>query len=318
MKIILITGGLFSIPSIHHLAGRQLLHSIVSLGDVNKNNVPIEFNAQYLNVPFKRFQKDEIKTKLLNWISDAGVDAVLVFGCRYKMPADLLCIPPLGFYNVHFSLLPAYRGNAPMFWQIKNGEQQGGITIHRMAEDFDTGPMLVQHQTNIDPAENHGLLSARLSMESVALIEKAIDRLQNGNTETLPQTESRATYFKPPVIDDLKIDWEQQSATEIECVVNAANPDYVGAVTLFRGQPFRVLEVNRVQMPSPQSALPGTVVYADINYGVVVACKDEQFIRINIAQLNEGIFSGFKLVTLGIALGERFENPTNLQGVAID
>lgn len=296
-----------------------MLHSIVIPGPPDKNNIPVELNAEHLKVPLKRFLKDELTTGLKDWLTEAQPDLVLVFGCGYKLPSELFSIPKFGFHNIHFSLLPAYRGNSPVFWQIKNGESASGVTIHQMTDKYDSGPMLAQQEIPVSPFDTSGLLYSRLALETTALIGKAIDKLNStGNELLLPQSEAHASSYPRPGIDDLKIDWEAQSAKEIESVVNAANPDYGGAATLFRGQPFRILEVSQVEMNTPTQLAPGSIVHADINYGVIVACKNGQYLRINIAQLSEGIFSGFKLGGLGIAAGERFENAANLFGISIN
>jgi methionyl-tRNA formyltransferase len=303
----------------HYLSGQKMLHSVVSLDKPDKNNIPVEVNAQHLNTPFKRFLKDELLTGLKSWLIESQPEVVLVFGCSYKIPAELLNIPKFGFYNIHFSLLPAYRGKSPVFWQIKNGENVGGITIHQMTDDYDSGPLLVQQEIPISPNDSFGLYYGRLALESIQLIAKGIEKLINTGNELLyPQNENKASHFPGPAIDDLKINWETQSAGEIENLVNAANPDYGGAVTLFRGQPFRILEVNQVQVNNPTESVAGSIVHADINYGIIVACKNMQFLRINIVQSSEGIFSGFKLAALGIAAGERFESAASLFGVTIN
>jgi len=318
VKIILISSGVFSIPTMHHLAGQGMLHTVVSIGKTNKNNALVELNANYLKIPFKRFLKNELTTSLKDLLTEAAPFVVFVFGCPYKLPSELFSIPKYGFFNIHFSLLPAYRGPSPMFWQIKNGETTSGITIHQMTDDLDGGAMLAQQESAVSPAESCGLFSARLSMETVDVVIKAIKKLVNTGTDLLlPQNEIRASYFKRPVITDLQIDWDNQTAVEIESLVNATNPDYGGATTSFRNQPFRILETNRVQLNAPPVP-PGTIVHADINYGIVVACKDSEYLRINIAQLSEGIFSTFKLAGLGIKAGERFEDSSKLVGITVE
>jgi methionyl-tRNA formyltransferase len=303
----------------HYLSGQKMLHSVVSLGKPDKNNIPVEVNAQHLNLPFKRFFKNELLTGLKDWLIESQAEVVLVFGCAYKIPAELLNIPKFGFYNIHFSLLPAYRGKSPVFWQLKNGKNVGGVTIHQMTEDYDSGGMLLQQEVPISSNDNFGLYNGRLGLESIQLIAKGIEKLANTGNELLyPQNESMASYFPAPDIEDLKINWEAQSAGEIENLVNAANPDYGGAVTLFRGQPFRILEVSLIQLNNPTESIAGSIVHADINYGIIVACKNMQFLRINIIQSSEGIFSGFKLAALGIAAGERFESAANLFGLTIN
>jgi len=300
------------------LAGKKMLHTVVTPGAPDKNTMLIELNAQRLQIPFRRFLKDELATGFKDFLAAAEPDVVFVFGCGFKVPQELFCIPKFGFFNIHFSLLPAYRGPSPVFWQVKNGETTSGITIHQMTNRFDDGPMLIQQETRLTPAENCGLFSARLSMETAGLIERAIEKLNNTGVQMLlPQNEARATYFKRPGISDLQVNWEMLSATGIERLVNAANPDYGGAVASFRGQPFRILEVNMVNMPNPVPAAPGTIVHSDVNFGVIVACRDYQYLRINIAQLPEGFFSGPKLATLGIKTGERFDDPSNLTGIAV-
>ena len=318
MKIILLTSGPFSIPCMHYLAGQKMLHSVVSPGAPNKNTVPIELNASHLNIPFKRFLKHELLSELKNWLTEARPDLVLVFGCGYKIPTELFAIPKFGFHNVHFSLLPAYRGKSPVFWQIKNGETEGGITIHQMTESFDSGAMLMQHQTAISPGDTLGLYTARLAMESVQVISKAIEKLLNtGNDLLYPQNEDSASYFPGVGIEDLKINWETQSAKEIENLVNATNAEYGGAISAFRGQPLRIIEVMQIQVTNPADFAPGSIIHADANYGILVACKNTEFLRINIVQTAEGIFSGIKLAGLGIRPGDRFESAANLSGVQI-
>jgi methionyl-tRNA formyltransferase len=188
-----------------------------------------------------------------------------------------------------------------------------------MTEEFDAGPMLAQQAIPLSPVDSLGLYTGRLSLESIAVISKGIEKLNNTGTDLLyPQDETRSTYFPAPAADDLKINWETQSAKEIESLVNATNPDYGGAITLFRGQPLRILEVNAAGVNNPSEFVPGSIVHSDINYGVLVACKNVEFLRINIVQTSEGILSGYKLASLGIAAGERFESAADLFGITIN
>lgn len=278
----------------------------------------MELNAQQLNIPFKRFVKSELFTTVKQYLTEEQPDVVFVFGCGYKIPSELFRIPKFGFFNIHFSLLPAYRGSSPLFWQIKNGESASGITIHQMTDAFDAGDMLAQQELPILPGESNGLLSARLSLESVNVVAKALEKLTSTGTGLLlPQDEERASCFQRPEAGDLKIDWENQSAAQIENLVNATNPDYGGVITLFRGQPFRILEVNQVNMGNATPLAAGTIVHADVNYGVITACKNGHFLRINVAQISEGLFSGFKLAGLGIKAGERFESADGLHSMMI-
>ena len=318
MKITLISGAVYSIPSINFFCGNKMIHRVVSFGGPNKHSVPVEHTALALGVPFKRFLKNELKTGFREWLTAEQPDLVLVFGCAYKIPEELFTIPKLGFYNIHFSLLPAYRGRNPLFWQLKNGEQVGGITIHKMVEGFDAGPILIQKEMQIFPGENHGLLSGRLSLASVSFIDQALFKLEKENGTALTgQNEDALSYAPEPTVNDLRINWETQSAKEIENLVNATNPDYGGAITLFRGQLFRIFEVSPAELPHDTVYTPGTIVHSDVNYGVFVACKDSKFLKIGIAQLPEGYLSGFKLAQTGIAAGECFQSAPDLTNICV-
>jgi methionyl-tRNA formyltransferase len=303
---------MYAIPTLHVLSGNKMLEAVVAVGPVTKFITQLEQNAAHLNVPFKVFKKGELTTTFKTLLEETQPDMVLVFGFSYKIPAELFDIPKLGFYNVHFSLLPAYRGKNPVFWQLKNGDSVSGISVHKVTEDFDTGPLLMQKDTLINPGDSYGILSARLSLEAGPLVLRGIEKLQIPNEYMLlDQNDSKATYCPPTGFHDLKIDWENQSAREIDSLVNAANPDYGGAVTLFRGQPMCLLEVSLAQLNSNGEVfIPGTVVISDPNHGIFVACKDGEFLRLNILQSSEGIMSGFKLAGFGIRNGELFQTPT--------
>jgi methionyl-tRNA formyltransferase len=316
VKIVFVSAGSYAIPAINFFAGQNIIQAVASIGTVNKNTLPVQHLAGHLNLPFKRFLKTELLTGFKSWLTGLQPDVVLVFGCAYKIPEELFAVSKLGFYNVHFSLLPAYRGRNPLFWQIKNGETMGGITVHKMAGEFDAGPILTQKELPIYPGENHGLFSARLSMESIPVISMAIEKLRHG-APLDEQNENAVSYAPEPSVNDLRINWETQSAKEIENLVNAANPDYGGAITLLRGQPFRILEVAPAEINNPSIIATGTIVHADLNYGVFVACKDLQFLRINVIQSAGGILSGFKLAGIGVAQGERFESPPDLSNMSI-
>jgi len=270
----------------------------------------LEHACLHLNVPFLRLTKAQLNTDFKTLLLETRPDVVLVFGLGCKVPAELFNIPKKGFYNVHFSLLPAYRGPSPVFWQLKNSETTGGITIHRINEKFDDGPILAQKAVTIFPGDSYGIFSARLGIESTMLVGNAMMELNMpGEVALTEQDKEKTSYGPAPLLNDLKIHWETQTAKEIECLVNASNPDYGGAITLLRGQPINILEVNMAQLnnDNPGEVAPGTIVYSDPNHGIFVVCKNSQYLRLNIMQSPEGILTGFKLAGMGVNAGERFE-----------
>jgi len=270
----------------------------------------LEHASKHMNIPFQRLTKSQLRTDFKTLLLEASPDVVLVFGLGYKVPSELFDIPKKGFYNVHFSLLPAYRGHSPVFWQLKNGETTGGVTIHKINEKFDDGPILAQQAVSISPGDSYGIYSARLGIESTMLVGNAMMQLNMPDDVHLTkQDKEKISYGPAPLLKDLKIHWESQTAKEIECIVNASNPDYGGAITLLRGQPIHILEVSMAQLnnDNPGEIIPGTIVHCDPNYGIFVACKNSQYLRLNIVQSPEGILSGFKLASMGINAGEKFD-----------
>jgi len=306
MKIVVLSTNICSIPTCQYLANNHMLKMLASTDEFNPYAIQLEQAATGLNVPFKRFSKAELKTAFRDALTALKPDLVLVFAFGHKIPAELFSIPKHGFYNVHYSLLPRYRGKCPVFWQLKNGDPNGGISIHRVTEEFDAGGLLMQKPVQLIPGATHGIYWGQLSMECVQVAASAIDRLKSpGELWLLPQNEAEATLAPGPQPDDFKISWQNQTANEVENLVNACNPDYGGALTMFRGQLLRLIEVMPAELNMPEEAAPGTIVYADTNYGIFVACKNRQFLKINIVNSNEGFLSGNKLAGLGVRAGEQ-------------
>ncbi len=308
MKVVLLTSSIYAIPTLNSLANENMLQAVVSVSIIHPMIMQIEQTAKVLNIPFKHFSKKQLLTDFKTWLEEMQTDMVIVFGMRYKISPELFAIPRLGFYNVHFSLLPAFRGSNPVFWQLKNGDDKGGITMHKVTEEYDAGPILMQHTAPVFQGENFGIYSGRLSLESAAMISKGIEKLKYAGDKILVDQHEEISYYNAPSADDLKINWETQSARDIENLVNASNPEYGGAITLLRGQVFKIFEVSPAEINNPAEFSPGSIVHSDTNYGLFVACKDSKFLRINIIQSSEGILSGFKLASLGVSAGERFDN----------
>lgn len=136
-----------------------------------------------------KLKTDEFPAILTNWQPDIAV--VAAYG--RILPARLLAIPHLGCINVHASLLPAYRGAAPIQWAVLNGDAETGVTIMRMNERMDEGDVLLQEATPIGSDETYGALQARLAMMGAAALMDTLDALYAGTATTTPQDHARAT-----------------------------------------------------------------------------------------------------------------------------
>ncbi len=303
MRIILLANHVYAIPAISFLASKQLLQAVVMPDVVHEHNLQVENAAKFNNIPYKRFAKEDLKTSFKDWLIQQAPDLVIAYTFSYKIPEDLFSIPVHGFYNVHYSLLPAYMGPFPVFWQIKNGEKNGGISIHQMDGDFDTGPVFMQQEVAILPGETQGLYSAKLSIFSVNLIKEFISKIEI--KQPLVSTSSQS-YYSRPKPKDFTIYWDKDTADDIENLTNACNTEIGGCITTFRGQMIRILEVAKATVNGANTSMPGTIVYSDTANGIYVVCKNNEYLKLNILQTAEGIFSGNKFASIGIQAGEFF------------
>jgi len=189
------------------------------------------------------------------------------------LPAYILQIPPLGCLNVHGSLLPEYRGAAPVQWSIIDGRTESGITIMLMDEGMDTGDILIQSRIPIPPDMDAGQLMDALAMLGADLLPKAIQGLLDHTLEPVPQDESQATYAAMVNRETGHIDWTRP-ATVIHNQVRGTYPWPGAWTTLPDGKRLKihrtvVINEDRLITETPQNT-PGTILSAQKN-GITVA-----------------------------------------------
>lgn len=252
---------------------------------------------------------DTRRQVLKDWVCALKPTVVFVFGFPWKITADVLDAPVRGFFNFHFGELPVYQGADPIFWQLRNREDQGELTVHRMTSIVDQGPIVWREKCQMIPGETYGMLCQRMGYLAADMLLPFTEQLMSGKLTEKNQQTVVPSFAKKPETIDLSIDWEKQSAEEIEWLINAANPKYGGASTLLRGREIRLLEVAPADMNGTGNegmSMPGTIVYADAVYGLIIACSDKKFLKVNVVHLPEGYLSGSKLFTMGVKPGERF------------
>ena len=254
--------------------------------------------------------KDNWKATMENWLNELHPDMVWVFGFPWRIPEAILNIPKGGFLNFHFGNVPQYKGADPIFWQLKNGEEKATLIVHRMTANIDEGPVVMQRDIQIMKGENYGLFCRRSGYLASELVDALVNDYLNNRLTEKEQEPGAAPYLKKPGGQTLTISWQDQSAEEIECLVNATNPKYGGASTYLGNAELRILEAApaEIKMENGFEAAPGTVVYADVVYGLIVACRQDKFLKINIVHTADGYFSGSKLFSMGIKAGEKFNN----------
>lgn len=203
-------------------------------------------------------QPTKVRTgELAAWLRDQRADVALVMAYGRILPGDVLGAPRRGAMNLHASLLPRYRGAAPINWVIVNGEAQTGVSLMQMDEGLDTGPVYSRHALDLTETETAGSLGERIATLAAHVVRADLAAAVDGKLSAEPQDESLASHA--PLIErrHLQVDWAK-SAVEIARLVRGMAPR-PGAFTLLGGKVLRLHEARPAQGPMPLGAAPGTV-----------------------------------------------------------
>jgi methionyl-tRNA formyltransferase len=201
----------------------------------------------------------------------AQVDALVVVAYGQILPAAVLAVPPLGCFNIHGSLLPRWRGAAPIQRALLAGDRVTGVTIMRMEAGLDTGPMLAWRDTEIDAQDTAQTLHDRLANLGAELIDETLEALCAGRIVETPQPASGVTYANKIQKSEALIRWPE-SAAQISRQINAFNPWPI-AETRFNGEQLRIWDAEPfdVLVANTESNTPGSVLAAN-SQGIDVAC----------------------------------------------
>lgn len=194
-------------------------------------------------------------------------EVIVVAAYGNILPPSILNIPPMGCINVHASLLPKYRGAAPIQWAIINGETETGITIMLMDEEMDHGPILLQRPVPILPDETAGELHDRLAALGPPCLLEALEGLEAGSLTPRTQDHAEATYAPMLSKEDGRLDWSEPAETVVNRV-RGVTP-WPGATTTLGGEPIKVWQAS--VGPAEASGRPGEVVAVGED-GLTVAC----------------------------------------------
>jgi methionyl-tRNA formyltransferase len=231
----------FAVPALQHLIAQPdiRVEGVVTQPDRPRgrgNEISISpVKAAALAAGIEVFQPVKVRApEALAYFERVSPDCVVIIAYGQIIPAKLIAIPRLGWINVHASLLPKYRGAAPINWAIVNGESVTGLTTMQIDPGLDTGPMLLRTELPVGPDETAPELSARLAKAGAPLIVETLRGVETGEITPEPQDNSHATFAPPLKKEDGLINWNQ-SATQIYNRMRALQP-WPGTVTSFRGK----------------------------------------------------------------------------------
>ncbi|MGI6224904.1 MAG: methionyl-tRNA formyltransferase [Peptococcales bacterium] len=218
---------------------------------------PIKVIAQ--NEGLFIYQPEKIRDpQAIESIKELQPDVIVVVAYGQILPREILELPPFGAINVHASLLPKYRGAAPIHWAIINGEKKSGVTTMLMEEGLDTGPMLLKEEVKINPQMTTGELHDQLALLGGELLVQTLDKLILGQIEPEPQDDNLSNYAPLLKKEHEKIDW-QQSKERIHNLIRGMNP-WPGAYTFFKDIRLKIWGTTLAEYPAPESKIAGAII----------------------------------------------------------
>jgi methionyl-tRNA formyltransferase len=230
---------------------------------------PVKELALTWNLPVlqpQRLKDPEFSKRL----TELAPEIVIVVAYGRILPPELLALPTVGAFNVHASLLPRYRGAAPINWALIKGDKVTGVSLQWLAPELDAGPIFLQQQVPINAEDNFGTLNCRLAEVGAALLVQALDALRRGEAIKIPQNESEVTLAPPLTREMRRLQWDL-TAVEVAGWIRALDPQ-PGAASQWRGRGLKVFGA-RVHKSEGKVAAPGKVL-ALTPQGLEIACGD--------------------------------------------
>ena len=306
MNIVFMGTPEFAVPSLRGLINSK--HEVVCVvcqpdrpkGRGRKlTSPPVKLLAHENSIPVlqpEKIRTDEFYKKLVSF----NPELICVTAYGRIIPPNILELPKYGCINVHASLLPKYRGAAPVNWAIINGEKRTGVTTMFMDEGMDTGDMLLKKEVGIKDDENSEQLSEKLSVIGAELLMETLEKLEKDELSPEKQSDAEATYA-PIIKKDIgKIDWEK-SAGEINNLIRGTQP-WPGAFTTYGGKNLKIFKA-KLDITEGE---PGKVIQSENGKLIVGAGKNS----LDILELQ--LEGGKRLLTEQFLMGNKLIKGTEL------
>lgn len=282
----------FAVPTLKHLLRKPDFEVVAVITQPDRPRgrgqqlaaSPVKEVALAARVPVH--QPEKIRApEVQQLLEQLAPEVIVIIAYGQIVPARLLPIPKYGWINLHASLLPKYRGAAPIHWAIANGETRTGLTTMRIDAGMDSGDILLQHELGIGPKETAPQLAARMSEAGALLMDETLQGLAAGSMAPHPQNHAEATLAPMLKKEDGRIDWNRP-AHEIYNRMRGFTP-WPGAYSTFRGQTCQLWgEPAAEAAPLPAGELPNAALAAARSTpGRLLGAKDDWFVSCGNATL---------------------------------
>ncbi len=278
MKIIFFGTSVFAVRALKKLreAGHEI-PAVVTQPDRKRGRdlqpAPPPVKEEALNLKLRVLQPEDVSEEgFISSLKDAAADLFVVVSFGGILSKALLDIPRISCLNIHASLLPKYRGAAPVKWAIANGEKETGVTIMRMSEQMDAGDIVLQKKVKVDARETSVDLDGRLSALGADLLPEAIELIMGGKAEFAKQDEKDATYAPKLRKEDGHIDW----GMDTESILNRIRgfKPWPGTYSYYGGSILKIIEAKSQGGEGFSRFSPGMIAIADIESGLIVRTGD--------------------------------------------
>lgn len=272
-------------------AGHEI-SAVITVPDKPKGRgmklIPCEVKEYAIEKNIKVYQPEKLREnkEIVDILKNINPDVICVVAYGKIIPKEILEIPKYGCVNVHPSLLPQYRGSAPIQWAILNGDKETGVTTMYLDEGMDSGDIILQTKTLIDKDETSGELWDRLSKIGAELLVETLEKIEN---KTAPRIKQPKEFTLAPMLEksQAKIDWESKTAQEIKNLVRGLNP-IMGAYAVLNQKKIKFWKVDKLSIDEfinkyPEfkeyeyrflEIDPGTVLYIDKKEAIYIMAKE--------------------------------------------
>jgi methionyl-tRNA formyltransferase len=309
MKLAFMGSPEFAVPCLRACAAAHQVVLVVSQPDKPAGRggqlsaPPVKRAAEQLALPV--IQPRSARTgELAAALAASGAELAVVVAYGKILPTAVLTAVPRGCINVHGSILPKYRGAAPVQWAVIHGERETGVSIMQLDEGMDTGPVYLERRVAIAPDETSGELLDRLAPIGAAALLDTIAALEAGTARATPQDHAAATHAAMLTKGDGAIDFAEPAAA-VAARIRGVDP-WPGAHAMLRGQPLKLFRA----VSAPGSGAPGTVVAIDAA-GVHVAARDGVVVIRDVQAAGRKRMAASQFAAgRGIAVGDVLAKPT--------
>lgn len=307
LKAIILCNNPIALPGIKEFLFYGKVGALVTTSKNAEMQALLTQLAAGTGVPILQVDKKNFVAELKSAIGKYQITVGLIMTFPFILPKNILELPEKGFINFHYGLLPQCRGPQPILWHILNNNPEGGITLHRLDDGIDTGPIVLQEKLPIGPTDTYGILQSKLAHLGAKSAATLLKILSFGSIiPSTPQDETMAAYYKNPTAQQLTINWQTMDSHQIIRTVNACNPWNKAAGSMINNWFLGITEVEISNIAANEVDKSGTIMVMDKENGLLVKTKDDKILKINIIYLQEGFLSGWRLAEFGIKVGDCF------------